>query len=135
MDNATPQYLITASPVTQIPTGEPTKRTRRIELRVSKREHAQIREHAYVLGYDNLAQYLRDIGVQGDTNTSRRQEEDRRKWLQALNRITDQISTLTHYLVCGRQPDDGVLDTLHVLNGMVDEIQRHLSGKQPEEIV
>ena len=99
------------------------RRTKRIEMRVSPIEHAQISAMALGAGYKNLAQYLRENGL----NTGRglpptADYHHQLQWLQGINRIGNLVDQVASQLNDGRHPDEEILLYLMQIQEVAEQI-------------
>ena len=96
-------------------------RSKRIEIRTSPQEYAQLEQRAQQMGYHNLAQYLREAGLSREylvSPTTRQKEKS--EWLYAINRIGNNINQIARHLNMGQDPDDEMLLMLAQIQDMAN---------------
>lgn len=113
-------------------------RTKRVEIRVCANEYSNLENNAVEAGYRNVAQYLREAGLERKELTSplaRRAEKN--KWLYEINRIGNNINQIAKKLNQGNSLDDDVLLILSqiqdiansTLNTVLKDIDNHKAIK------
>ncbi|MFM0201223.1 hypothetical protein PQR53_15260 [Paraburkholderia fungorum] len=99
------------------------RRTKRVEIRVSPKEHAELGEKAIAAGYDNLAQYLRETGLCGIISHP---SNDELAWLQAINLIGNYVAEIAVQLKDGREPDEEILLVLMQVQDIAEEVRKEV---------
>jgi hypothetical protein len=99
------------------------RRIKRIEIRVSPQEHATLGENAIAAGYDNLAQYLRETGLNGNTAHP---SNDELAWLQTINLIGNYVAEIAVQLKDGREPDEEILLVLMQVQDIAEEVWKEV---------
>lgn len=98
-------------------------RSKRIEIRTSPQEYAQLEHRAQQMGYHNLAQYLREAGLSREylvsPTTRQKQKAD---WLFAINRIGNNLNQIARQVNAGHDPDDEILLMLAQIQEMVNQV-------------
>lgn len=103
--------------------GHAYRRTKRIELRVSPIEHAQLCAIAIGAGYKNLAQFLRESGLNTGRGLSPTADYHHQLlWLQVINRIGDHIDKVASQLAHGKEPDEEMLLYLMQIQELAEQV-------------
>lgn len=85
-------------------------RIKRVEIRVCIHEYSLLEKNAIDSGYRNVAQYLREAGLERKDLTSPfAKKSEKNKWLYEINRIGNNINQIAKKLNQGNSLDDDAL--------------------------
>ncbi|OQS45188.1 hypothetical protein B0T49_21810 [Chromobacterium violaceum] len=102
--------------------GHVYRRTSRIEIRVSPVEKAQIEALALGAGYNNLAQYLRETGLNPVSKNNLQNYNEQNKWLHEINRIGNAIDHISLRMQEGRGLDEEIFLYVLQIQEMVEQV-------------
>jgi hypothetical protein len=102
-------------------------RSKRIEIRASPQEYAQLEHRAQQMGYHNLAQYLREAGLsRKDLVSPTTRQKQKNDWLYAVNRIGNNLNQIARQVNAGHDPDDEILLVLAQIQEMVNQVLKQV---------
>jgi hypothetical protein len=117
--------------------GHAYRRTKRIEMRVSPIEHAQLSAMALGAGYKSLAQYLRENGLNvGRGLPPTADYHHQLLWLQVLNRIGNHLDQVALQLTHGKEPDEEMLMYVMQIQELAEQTWQEAKKEkgQPSEL-